>query len=117
MKRRIKDIEECGISITNAFDSFITNKKSEGRRDATIRSYKGSIKDFMKFCEDKGYTDVSEINKDLVEKYKLHLLDKDIYAETRNTYLRTLLPKYNKSGGFSSALVYLISVLWDYICF
>lgn len=90
MKRKIRDIEECGVSINNAFDNFITSKKSEGRRDATIRSYKGSIKDFMKFCEDKGYTDVSEINKDLVEKYKLHLLDKDISAETRNTYLRTL---------------------------
>ena len=90
MKRKIRDIEECGVSINNAFDNLITSKKSEGRRDATIRSYKGSIKDFMKFCEDKGYTDVSEINKDLVEKYKLHLLDKDISAETRNTYLRTL---------------------------
>ena len=54
MKRKIRDIEECGVSINNAFDNFITSKKSEGRRDATIRSYKGSIKDFMKFCEDKG---------------------------------------------------------------
>ena len=49
MKRKIRDIEECGVSINNAFDNFITSKKSEGRRDATIRSYKGSIKDFMKF--------------------------------------------------------------------
>lgn len=90
MKRKIKDIEECGVSIDNAFDCFITTKKSEGRRDATIRSYKGSIKDFMQFCEDKGYTDISEIDKNLVEKYKIHLLEKDISAETRNTYLRTL---------------------------
>lgn len=46
MKRKIRDIEECGVSINNAFDNFITSKKSEGRRDATIRSYKGSINDF-----------------------------------------------------------------------
>lgn len=90
MKRKIMDIEECGVSITTAFDSFITTKKSEGRREATLRSYTGSFKDFLKFCDDKGYTDISEINKDLVEKYKLHLLDKDVSVETRNTYLRTL---------------------------
>ena len=90
MKRKIMDIEECGVSITTAFNSFITTKKSEGRREATLRSYTGSFKDFLKFCDDKGYTDISEINKDLVEKYKLHLLDKDVSVETRNTYLRTL---------------------------
>ncbi len=90
MKRKIKNIDKSGVSITNAFDSFITSKIAEGRRDATIRSYKGSIKDFLKFCDDKAYTDISEIDKDLVEKYKLHLLDMEIAVETRNTYLRTL---------------------------
>ncbi len=58
MKRIIKNIEKSGVSITNAFDNFITSKIAEGRRGATIRSYKGSIKDFMKFCEDKGYNPI-----------------------------------------------------------
>ena len=90
MKRKINNIEDYGVSIRSAFDSFITTKQSEGRRDATISSYKRSIIDFMKFCEDNGYSDISAINKDLIEKYKIHLLSKDISAETRNTYLRTV---------------------------
>ena len=52
MKRKINNIEDYGVSIRSAFDSFITTKQSEGRRDATISSYKRSIIDFMKFCED-----------------------------------------------------------------
>lgn len=90
MKKELTFIEEDSILITDAFDSFISKKTADGLRDATIRSYNGSIKDFMKFCDDNGYTDILEINKDLVEKYKLHLLSMEVAVETRNTYLRTL---------------------------
>lgn len=90
MKKLLTTVDEDNISITDAFEAFISAKTSEGLRTATIRSYKGSVKDFLKFCDDNSYTDISEIDKELIEKYKLHLLSMEVSVETRNTYLRTL---------------------------
>lgn len=90
MRRIIKNIDDSYLSIHNAFDNFLTTKRSEGRRDATLRSYKCSFKDFQKFCDDNQVYTISGINKDLINRYKDHLLDLDITDESRNTYLRAV---------------------------
>lgn len=91
MKRRIMDIDdENALAITQGFDNFITAKKSEGRRETTLRSYRTSIKDFLKYCDDNEIHRVSEIDKNLINRYKEHLLDMDVSPETRNTYLRAV---------------------------
>ena len=55
MKKLLTTVDEDNISIADAFEAFISAKTSEGLRTATIRSYKGSIKDFLKFCDDNSY--------------------------------------------------------------
>lgn len=90
MKKIILDIDETTLSIANAFDNFMTAKRCEGRRDTTLRSYRTSFKDFQRFCDDNGILNISEINKDLITRYKEHLLDMDVSIETRNTYLRAV---------------------------
>lgn len=90
MKKVILDIDETTLSIANAFDNFITAKRSEGRRDTTLRSYRTSFKDFRLFCDDNNVINISEINKELIARYKEHLLDMNVSGETRNTYLRAV---------------------------
>lgn len=90
MKKIIMDIDEQALTIKAAFDNFITAKKSEGRRDTTLRSYKISFKEFLRYCDDNKIRNVSEVNKELINKYKEHLLDMDVSAETRNSYLRAV---------------------------
>ena len=90
MKKLICDIDETTLSIASAFDNFLTAKRSEGRRDTTLRSYRTSFKDFQRFCDDNSVSGISEINKDLINRYKEHLLDMDVSDETRNTYLRAV---------------------------
>lgn len=90
MKKRILDIDESVLTVEAAFNNFLTAKRSEGRRDTTLRSYKTSFKDFKKYCDDNQIRNISEINKNLIAQYKEHLLDMEISAETRNTYLRAV---------------------------
>ena len=86
----ICDIDENILTIANAFDNFITTKRSEGRRDTTLRAYKTSFKDFQQFCDDNGIVSISGINKELMVRYKEHLLNKNLSVESRNTYLRAV---------------------------
>lgn len=90
MKKLIRDIDDTSPSVEAAFDMFITSKRSEGRQEATIRSYRTSFKDFKQFCNKNKITDISKINKKTIESYKTHLLDLDVTMETRNTYLRAV---------------------------
>ena len=77
MKKLICDIDETTLSIASAFDNFLTAKRSEGRRDTTLRSYRTSFKDFQRLCNDNSISGISEINKELINQYKEHLLDMD----------------------------------------
>ncbi len=90
MKRIINNIEENSLTIDTAFDNFMLFKRSEGLTDSTLRTYKGTFKDFRTFCDNNEFTFVTDIDKALMEKYKNHLLDLDVKPETRNTYLRTV---------------------------
>ena len=90
MRKIINDIEENDLTVQAAFDNFITLKRSEGRRDATIRSYKVSFKNFQQYCIDNKIINVKQINKQLIENYKEYLVDLDISAESKNTYLRAV---------------------------
>lgn len=90
MKRKILNIQETVLTIEAGFNNFLTAKRSEGRRDTTLRSYKTSFKDFLRYCEDNQICYISELNKNLINNYKEHLLDMDVSAETRNTYLRAV---------------------------
>ena len=90
MRKILRDIDDSCLSVNDAFERFITAKRSEGRRAATIRSYTVSFKDFKKFCFDNEITNIQSVNKDIVNLYKEHLLNLNISDESKNTYLRAV---------------------------
>lgn len=81
---------ESQTTIETAFQRFIDTKVSEGREEATIKSYKSLTKDFLAYCEDNKIKTVDSIDKQAIERYKTHLLNTQENANTRNSYLRNV---------------------------
>ena len=90
MKKLIKTKNDR-LSLQQAFHNFLTLKKSEGRTKSTLNSYSTQLSCFFSYCTDKKISFVDQITKNLVDEYRVHLLNRaDITQDTRASYVRAL---------------------------
>ena len=90
MKKLIKTKNDR-LSLQQAFHNFLILKKSEGRTKSTLNSYSTQLSCFFSYCTDKKISFVDQITKNLVDEYRVHLLNRaDITQDTRASYVRAL---------------------------
>lgn len=89
MGRRLKVKQDEEYSVKELMESFIAEKKAEGRSSQTLESYNNSFKKFF-FCFDENMS-TKEINKGMVLHYK-NFLEKgeSLHLASINHYLRDL---------------------------
>ena len=56
-------------------DSFLTDRKSQGFADETVKFYRKKLKYFLDFCEGQAVTQVSQLTPDLIRRYILEMRD------------------------------------------
>ena len=87
MGKRLKVKQNEEYTIKDLMDSFIAEKKAEGRSVSTLESYSNSFKKFF-FCFDEN-TSTKEMNKGMLIHY-MNFLQKgeDLHLASINHYLR-----------------------------
>ena len=89
MAKRLKVKLDTEYTVKELMESFIAEKKAEGRAKQTLDSYNNSFKKFF-FCFDEETT-TKEINKGMIIHYKNHLeKGENLQLASINHYLRDL---------------------------
>lgn len=89
MGKRLKVKQDEEYSVKELMESFISEKKAEGRSSQTLESYSNSFKKFFFCFEDDMST--KEINKGMVLHYKNYLeKGENLHLASINHYLRDL---------------------------
>jgi site-specific recombinase XerD len=72
--------QEQGINVLSQTDylpiliaSFLTDRKSQGFADETVKFYKKKLKYFSEFCDGQAVTQVSQLTADLIRRYILEI--------------------------------------------
>ena len=72
--------QEKGINVLSPTDylpiliaSFLTDRKSQGFADETVKFYKKKLKYFSEFCDGQAVTQVSQLTADLIRRYILEI--------------------------------------------
>lgn len=95
MARRIKvSKEEVKMTFNDAEKEFIENKAASGLAEVSLEFYQFAIQMFKTYSKIDDDTLLEEVNGNMVDKYKNHLLKQDISFRTVNSYiggLRTFL--------------------------
>ncbi|MEO8354450.1 MAG: hypothetical protein ABI621_00910 [Chloroflexota bacterium] len=76
--------QDQGINVLSQTDylpiliaSFLTDRKSQGFADETVKFYKKKLKYFSDFCEGQAVTQISQLTADLIRRY-LAQTDQDV---------------------------------------
>lgn len=76
------------VRFIDGFEDFITEKKAEGCRDATIKHYKDCIHVFTLYLDSDSKMD--EITKDTITGYHEWLINRGISDVTIRTHMRAV---------------------------
>lgn len=88
MKRNIK-ISTSKLTLVAAFNNFLALKKSEGRVNKTLTSYRSHVRPFLAYCDGQKLLYVEQITEAIINEYKCHLVGReDITQDTKASYLR-----------------------------
>ena len=88
MRRNIK-ISTSKLTLVAAFNNFLALKKSEGRVNKTLTSYRSHVRPFLAYCSSQKVIYVEDITEAVINDYKSHLMGRmDISQDTRASYLR-----------------------------
>lgn len=89
MYRNVKRVTYKGTCYLDAFNTFMLEKKANGRTGDTARNYEAS---FYKFLSDNNLSayDTLEADKSLILRWVNGLIDKDVNGNTINHYIGNL---------------------------
>lgn len=88
---RIKIINELNdVGIREAFDEFLEAKTASNLSSSTIKGYEYAFSVFWNYNEFDEESKCSEINQNLMNKFKNHLLKQDISKNSVNHYIKSL---------------------------
>lgn len=93
MKRVMKVSKEpVKISLDDAYKEFLIFKESENVVASTIRNYNHCYKKFKDYFEIDSTFKAEDINQNMLNKYKNHLLKEDLKVASVNHYIGDLKP-------------------------
>lgn len=91
VKRKITKASRVELSIEDALEEYIEEKKSLNKSYATIRGIDFSIKKWITFLSEKAFSmDCKDINEGYVRSFQVDSLDDGMKPVTLNHYLRDI---------------------------
>ena len=73
-----------GISLKEAYNLFLVDRRSRGFTPATLRFYRDKVGLFVRWCESQAATQLDDLNPHLIRAYFVALIDKGNNDATRN---------------------------------
>lgn len=83
-----RNYEEELVTIFDAFQDFLEDKKSHNLSKSSMQDYEDSFRYFMNYCQFDQYTPLHEVNSEIFKKWTIDMLDRDIRPTSINRYLR-----------------------------
>lgn len=82
-KKRVNlDGSRVVVSISSALDSFILDMRARQYRQPTIKNYAQRLGQFVKWCSANDIDDLSSIDQDVLRKYRIELVERDLGEQT-----------------------------------